>query len=156
MKKFLLLTCALLLGALYASAQTSGVAGEWRGIWTNPTGFVFTAELTLEAGAGCKTCATTGDGSIRGKIVWTLKKVGSNAPEEYAKKVGMTATEFVKGEMKGDGFFVLSGYEKDDPNGIIGIDKYRLAISDTGQVIGGITFNNGPWTGQFIAVRAQP
>ncbi len=156
MRKIFLLTCALLLGALNSSAQTSSVAGEWHGIWTNPTGFVFTAELTLEAGAGCKTCAATGDGSIRGKIVWTLRKVGSDASEEYAKKVGMTATEYVKGEMKGDGFLVLNGYDKDDPNGVIGIDKYRLAISDTGQVIGGITFNNGPWTGQFIAMRAQP
>lgn len=156
MKKIFLMVCALLLGASCSYAQTSGVAGEWRGIWTNPTGFVFTAEVTLEAGAGCKTCATTGDGSIRGKIVWTLKKAGANAPAEYARKVGMTGTEFVEGEMKGDGFFVLSGYEKNDPNGIIGLDKYRLAISDTGQVIGGITFNNGPWTGQFIAMRVQP
>ncbi len=131
------------------------MAGEWRGIWTNPTGFVFSAELTLEAGAGCKTCAATGDGSIRGKIVWTLRKAGSNAPEEYAKKVGVPATEFVKGEMKGDGFLVLNGYDKDDPNGIIGMDKYRLVISDNGQVIGGITFNNGPWTGQFIAMKVQ-
>jgi len=95
------------------------------------------------------------EGGIRGKIVWTLRKVGSNASDTYASKVGMSATEFVKGEMKGDGLLVLNGYEKDDPNDVIGIGQYRLAISDNGKVAGGITLNGGSWTGQFIAVREQ-
>jgi hypothetical protein len=156
MRKQVVLAGLILLGGLVCPAQTASVAGEWRGIWTNPAGFVFTAEMTLETGPGCKTCAVISEGGIRGKIVWTLKKVGSNASDTYASKVGMTGTEFVKGEMKGDGLLVLNGYEKDDPNDIIGIDQYRLAISDNSKVVGGITLNGGSWTGQFIAARAQP
>jgi len=34
-----------------------------------------------------------------------------------------------------------------------GTDQYRLAISDNGKVVGGITLNGGSWTGQFIAMR---
>jgi hypothetical protein len=156
MRKRVLVAGLILLGGLTCAAQTSSVTGEWHGIWTGPSGAVFTAVLTLETGPSCKTCAVVSDGGTRGKIVWTLKKVGSNASDTYASKVGMTGTEFVKGEMKGDGLLVLNGYEKDDPNGIIGIDQYRLAISDNGKVVGGITLSGGSWTGQFIAVRAQP
>jgi hypothetical protein len=132
------------------------VAGQWRGVWTDPSGFVYSAEITLSTGPGCKTCAATGDGSIQGQIVWTLRKAGTNAPAGYAQSVGLTGTEFVRGEMKGDGFFVLAGYQKDDPHNIIGLDQYRLALADNGNVIGGITRDNGPWTGQLIAMRAQP
>ncbi len=152
-KRVLLSFCTVLLCSLCAVAQTKNVAGQWRGVWTNQTGFVYSAEMTLETGPGCKTCAVSGEGSVRGKIVWTLKKIGSNATPEYANKVGMTATEYIKGEIVAGGFLILNGYDKDDPNNVIGIDKYRLAISDDGQVIGGITYNNGPWTGQFIVAR---
>jgi hypothetical protein len=156
MRKRVLVAGLILLGGLVCPAQTGNVAGEWRGIWTNPAGLVFTAVMMLETEPGCKTCAVIGDGGIRGKIVWTLRKAGSNATPESADKVGTTATELVKGEMKGDGLLVLNGYEADDPAHIKGTDQYRLAISDNGKVVGGITLNGGTWTGQFIAVRAQP
>jgi hypothetical protein len=129
------------------------VAGEWRGIWTNPAGLVFTATMTLETGTSCKTCAVIGEGGIRGKILRTLRKAGTNAT---AEPDGTTFTELVKGEMKGSGLLVLNGYEIDDSTHLKGTDQYRLAISDNGKVVGGITLNGGSWTGQFIAVRAQP
>jgi hypothetical protein len=135
--------------------KTGNVAGEWRGVWTEPSGFVFSADITLSSGPGCKLCAATGNGSIRGQIVWTLRKVGTSAPQRYADSVGFTGTEYVQGEMKGDGFFVLAGYQKDDPHTIIGLDSYRLALGENGLVIGGITRDNGPWTGQLIAMRVQ-
>jgi len=153
--KRILLVCGILLGSLVCSAQAGGVAGEWRGIWTDPSGYAFTVTMTLETGPGCKTCVAAGDGSVRGKIVWTLRKTPANATPELAAKVGMAGTELVKGERKGEGLLVLNGYQKDDPNNIIGLDQYRLAISDDGKVIGGITLNYGPWTGQLFAVRAQ-
>jgi hypothetical protein len=142
--------------AFVCSAQSAGVTGEWRGIWTNPAGSVFTAQMTLDAGPGCKTCAVLGSSSVRGKILWTLRKAGPNAPPELAAQVGTTATELVKGEMKGEALLVLNGYETDDPNHIRPADQYRLAVSDNGKVVGGITFNGGSWTGQFIALRPQP
>ena len=155
MRRWILLLGFVLFSGLACSAQTGSVTGAWRGIFTDPAGFVYTAEMTLETGPGCKTCAVVGDGSIRGKIVWMLRKTPANATPELAAKVGMTGTELVKGKRKGEGLLVLNGYQKDDPNNIIGLDQYRLAISDDGKVIGGITLNYGPWTGQLFAVRAQ-
>jgi sugar/nucleoside kinase (ribokinase family) len=155
MSKKILLLCLAVLSTLVCRAQTGSVAGEWRGVWTEPSGFVFTADITLSTGPSCTMCAAVGDGSIQGQIVWTLRKTGANASAAYQASVGQTGTEFVRGEMKGDGFFVLAGYRKDDPHNIIGLDQYRLALGDNGLVIGGITRDNGPWTGQLIAMRAQ-
>ena len=161
MKNRFLLVCVFLLSSLFCRAQSGSIGGEWRGIWTDPTGYAFTATITLETGSGCKACAASGDGSVRGIIVWTLRKTPANAPAEEAAKVSMSATEYVKGERKGAGLLVLNGYKKDDPNSIFSLDKYRLAISDDGMVLGGITFNNGShldigsWTGQLSALRAQ-
>jgi len=156
MKKRVFLVCLVLLCGLNCFAQSGSLTGTWRGIWTNPAGLVFSAEMTLDAGPGCKTCAVITDGSVRGRIVWTLRKAGSNSGPEFAGKVGTSETELVKGEMKGDGLLVLNGYDRDDLNSIKGIDQYRLAISDNGKVIGGITLNHGPWTGQFIAMKVEP
>jgi hypothetical protein len=152
MKKQIVLAGLILLGGLGCAAQTGSVTGEWRGIWTNPAGMVFTATMTLETGPSCKTCAVISEGDIRGQIVWTLRKAGSNAT---AESDGTTFTEQVKGEMKGNGLLVLNGYEIDDPTHMKGTDQYRLAISDNGKVVGGITLNGGSWTGQFIAARVQ-
>ena len=155
MSNRILLFLLVVLSALVCRAQTGSVTGDWRGVWTDPSGFVFSAEITLSTVPACKTCAVVGDGSIEGQIVWTLRKVSANASDTYAASVGLTGTEFVRGEMKGDGFFVLTGYRKDDPHTIIGLDQYRLALADNGLVIGGITRNGGAWTGQLIAMRVQ-
>ena len=156
MNRRILALCLVVLGAVVCRAQSGSVAGEWRGVWTSPSGYVYSAEITLSAGPGCKVCAAVGDGSIQGQIVWTLRKTGTNASAAYQASVGLTGAEFVRGEMKDDGFFVLTGYRKDDPHDIIGLDEYRLALADNGLVIGGITRENGPWTGQLIAMRVQP
>lgn len=153
MKAQTLWATLFLFGAVLCHAQAPRVTGEWRGIWTNPSGDVFTAKLTLEESALCKTCAVKGPVEVEGKIVWMLRKVGPKSPADEADKIGTTATEKVKGESKGDGLLVLNGYEADDPNVMKGIDQYRLAISDDGKVIGGITLASGTWTGQFLAVK---
>ena len=70
MRRWILLLGFVLFSGLACSAQTGSVTGAWRGIFTDPAGFVYTAEMTLETGPGCKTCAVVGDGSIRGKIVF--------------------------------------------------------------------------------------
>jgi hypothetical protein len=156
MRKPIVLAGLILLGGLACAAQTVNVAGEWRGIWTNPDGMVFSASMTLQTGKGCKTCAVVGDGVVWGKIVWTLRKAGENPSPELAALVGKTATELVKGSLKGEELLELNGYVLEDPAEIKGTDQYRLAISEDGKVVGGITLNGGSWTGQFIAMRAQP
>jgi len=57
MRKRIVLAGLVLLGGLASVAQTVNVAGEWRGIWTNPEGMVFSATMTLQTGKGCKSCA---------------------------------------------------------------------------------------------------
>jgi hypothetical protein len=135
MRKRIVLAALVLLSGLASAAQTVSVAGEWRGIWTNPDGMVFTATMTLQTGPGCKTCAVVGDGAVWGKIVWTLRKAGPNPSPELAAKVGMKATELVKGNLKGDELLELNGYEANDPAQMKGTDQYRLAISDNGKVV---------------------
>jgi len=153
MKTRILLAILFLLCTLAGQAQTLKVAGEWRGIWTNAAGDVFSAKISLTEGAACKDCAGKGGVEVEGKIVWMLRKVGPKAPSDESDKIGTVATEKVKGESKGDGLLVLNGYETDDPNMLKGIDQYRLAISDDGKVIGGITLSSGTWTGQFLAIK---
>ena len=155
MSKRTLAFCLLVLGAVACRAQSGSVAGEWHGVWTDPSGYVYSAEITLSTGPGCKVCAAVGEGSIHGEIVWTLRKTGKNDSAAQQASVGLTGTEFVRGEMKGDGFFVLTGYQKDDPHDIVRLDEYRLALADNGLVIGGITRDGGRWTGQLIAMWAQ-
>lgn len=145
----------VLLSGVYGSAQSEGVGGKWQGIKNTPERVVFTGEVTLETGPDCKTCAATGDGSIQGKIVWCLRGPGTKAAPGMAAKMGKLGTEYVKGHMRGNGLLVLNGYKLDDPNHMLVLDKYRLAVSDDGKVIGGLTFNNGAWTGQLIAIRPQ-
>jgi hypothetical protein len=156
MKRRIFAVLLVLLSGLYCFAQTSGVEGEWQAFKTTPEGAVFIGKITLQSGSSCKTCAAMGDGSIQGKIVWTLRRAGMKAAPGMAGKAGKTGTELVKGQMKGKGLLVLNGYQKNDPNNILAIDKYRLAVSDDGKVLGGLTLNNGPWTGQLIAIRPEP
>ena len=155
MRKLVFAVIFILLSSMYGTAQSSGVEGKWGGIKNTPERVVFTGEITLETGASCKTCAATGDGSVQGKIVWGLRNAGTKAAPGMAGKTGKIGTEYVKGQMKGKGLLVLNGYKLDDPNHILALDKYRLAVSDDGKVLGGITLNYGAWTGQLIAIRPQ-
>ena len=89
LKVRLLVALALLVLAASASAQTkpplpaSDLAGEWRGQWTSPSGYLFAATLSLKVAP---------DGIADGRFVWTLKR--SPLAEEQ-RKLGMSATEFV-------------------------------------------------------------
>jgi hypothetical protein len=49
----------------------------------------------------------------------------------------------------------MDGYALDDPNTILGMDKYRLVLSDDGATLGGITWDQGAWDAEFMAKR-QP
>jgi hypothetical protein len=111
--------------------------------------------MTLETGPSCKMCAAVGSGSIRGVIVWTLRKAGAKADPGFAKGLGSSEAEYVTGEMSADGLLTLRGYRKDDPLNLIDLDRYRLVLGENGNVLGGLTANHGAWTGQFIAMRSQ-
>jgi hypothetical protein len=55
--------------------------------------------------------------------------------------------------LPGDGVVKMEGVSLDDPNSILGMDKYRLIMSDDGSTLGGITWDQGAWDALFMAKR---
>lgn len=138
----LLFTLALIPSSSFAQDQPVFV-GNWQGEWSNPTGYVYIADMQLTAAS---------DGSILGKIHWILKQ-SPNAEEQA--KLGMSGTEFVSGTYDANSrVLTFEGISKSDPNNILGLDKYKLLLADNSNVMGGITLNNGNWRGVFSLMRA--
>ncbi len=134
-----MLTLLALLASLLGAATPKDVTARWVGTWTAPEGWVYQADAVLEAGA---------DNKVTGAIQWTLVK--SPRPAEQGK-LGLTGLEFVRGTFLPEaGMVRLEGWSLSDPNQILGMDRYRLILSDDGAVLGGITYHNGPWTGQIL------
>jgi len=124
-----------------ATAPVSAVSGVWHGTWTSKT-HAYSAELTL---------AVTPDGTAEGAIHWVLRK--TNRPE-LAKKVGMSGVELVHGKFFTDSAaLIVDGYRLDDPNHILGMDRYRLILSDDRKLLGGPTYSGGKWDGRIYLTR---
>jgi len=49
----------------------------------------------------------------------------------------------------------VDGYDKTDPNQILGLDKYRLILADNSAALGGITWDHGPWRGLLGLARSE-
>ena len=140
---FALIAC---VSAAFAQAErplvASDLVGTWQGQWTSPSGHLYATTLTLRV---------TPTGAAEGSFAWTLKR--SPRPEEQGK-LGMSGTEFVSGQANlAARTLTLMGTRKDDPNNIIGLDRYRVVVSDDGRVMGGITENYGNWQGQILLSR---
>jgi hypothetical protein len=146
--RLILLCLAIVLGmAIAAPASAQGFPpGPWRGMWTGATpGYEYQAELdfTIES-----------SGRVTGRFTWML--VQSPRPEEQAK-IGLRGVEYVEGAFDAStGSLTLRGVRTEDPNGIIGPDVYRLAVSPNGQYIAGVTENNGSWRGRIDLTRFGP
>jgi hypothetical protein len=146
---FLRLACISLFATTFlqttpqAHAEGSNVLpASWHGFWTSPSGYLYEANMHLSVAA---------DNSVTGDIHWTLRK--SPHPEERVK-LGLTGVEHVSGTWLPDsGVVRVEGISLDDPNHILGVDKYRLLLSDDAKVLGGFTWNHGPWTGQILLHR---
>ena len=51
---------------------------------------------------------------------------------------------------------MFQGYDKQDPYEVIGLDSYRLVLSDDAQEIRGETLtNNANWEGVFVVRRLE-
>jgi hypothetical protein len=140
--------CLLLLAviatpaATHAAATPKDLSATWHGFWTAPEGWVYEADMVLTADAG---------NNVTGSIHWTLRK--SPRPEEQ-DKLGMTGIEHVKGRLLPEaGTVQMEGVALDDSNHILGMDKYRLILSDDARVLGGITWHHGDWTAQILLRR---
>ncbi|MBI4349002.1 MAG: hypothetical protein HY553_19345 [Elusimicrobia bacterium] len=140
-----ILTCAVGWALAAPAAAAPGVdvlSSPWKGEWTSPKGFLYYAESHLNVGEG---------GAVEGHFQWTLKR--SPRPSEQ-KKLDFTGKEFVRGRFDAvSGILTLEGYQKEDPHGILGLDKYRLLLAENGQVLTGMTWNNGSWRGIFSLTR---
>lgn len=142
---------ALLIGLLLAGPaaaqpekplKAADLSGRWQGQLTSPLGFLYETVLTLRVGS---------DGLATGSFAWTLKR--SPRPEEQSK-LGLSATEYLQGRTNTTARTVtLEGTRKEDPQTIIGLDRYKMVVSDDGKVMGGITWNQGDWMGQIILSR---
>ena len=140
----LFLTLPQTVAAQSGQPAATGVAGTWYGVWVSGEGYLYSAELRLKDGP---------DGSVRGQIDWTLE--GSPRKEDDPK-IGLTGIEYVRGTFDpASGVLLMEGYELDDPNTILGLDRYRLFLAENGMVIGGITWNHGTWMGLLQVEAAR-
>jgi hypothetical protein len=69
------------------------------------------------------------------------------------EKVGLTAVEYVQGSYDSNTRIInLSGVRKDDPNGLIILDKYRLSLAGDNSTLAGATVG-GKTRGQISLRR---
>ncbi len=117
--------------------------GRWSGEWSTESGTLFDFELTL---------TETSADKLEGRVVWTMRRT---ARPDKRDKIGLTATEYVRGSIdSAKGIVNLSGYGKDDPNGmLVMLDVYRLTISDDGKTLNGQARNGGKWNGRVRLSR---
>lgn len=102
-------------------------AGNWTG--GNPKNTNYTADAKL----------TEVNGEINGQIIWTLRNTKN--PKKMSQ-VGSQGIEYVKGNYNPQTLKIsLQGYNKNDPNGIIKLNKYDLYLSKDNQQISGKTIN---------------
>ena len=108
----------------------------WAGTWTSPEGFVYDADVQAKLDP---------TGAVEARITWALNKSPASRPE-YNDKIGLKGIEFAWGTYDPQTrTLYLEGYRRDDPHQILGLEKYRLTLSDNYKTITGITWNHGTW-----------
>jgi len=135
------LACSLLtFGALAAQSPTP--AGTWTGKWDSPDGSVYSATVQLTVAS---------DGTVDGSINWKLTAARRS---DLDPKVGLHGTEFVRGTFDAHcRVLTMGGYKLDDPEHVLGMDHYELILAPNGAGLGGVTENNGAWTGMLSLRR---
>lgn len=109
--------------------------GDWTGDWnTEKTSYMATAKFNEQ------------NGEVSGQIVWTLKQTTN--PKKI-DKIGTSAVEYVEGKFDPQTkLLTFNGVRKDDPNGIIILDKYNMSLAENNQTLMGVSIN-----GKFILKR---
>ncbi|CAN5383162.1 hypothetical protein BH10ACI2_BH10ACI2_21400 [soil metagenome] len=123
--------------------QVLTASGKWKGEWSTDSGTLLDIEITL---------ADTANSGLDGQIKWTLRKT---VRPDKANKIGLSATEFVKGTFDTQaGIIKLTGYRKDDPDGVlVMLDEYKLTVSPDGKSLTGLARNGGKWNGHLKLTR---
>lgn len=145
LRAWIIALCALLLptAATAQEAYFDRVDGTWTCLWVDPSrGYIYECSMIL---------VQSKSNALEGNITWTL--VRSPRPED-AERLGTGAIEFVRGVIDPKtGRIAFKGYDKDDPVGVIGLDDYKLELSESGTWMFGPTATNGAGTGRFTAFR---
>lgn len=94
---------------------------------------------------------------IKGEIAWVFLAVDStdkSMMDMYEGKKGKSGIEKVEGSYTTETHDVyFEGIDKDDPNLILGLDKYSLKLSADKQVLYGTTATGGTNSGIFYAIK---
>jgi hypothetical protein len=126
------------------AADPKDLAGGWHGFWTAPEGWIYEADMGL---------AVDANNNVTGAIHWTLRKTPREGDQG---KIGLSGVENVKGAFLPEcGMVRMEGVSLEDPNKVLGLDIYRLVLSDDLQVLGGITSHHKLWTAQFQLKRKR-
>lgn len=103
-------------------------AGTWAGEWRSRS-----ADFSAQA------IFFDDNGRISGQIEWTLERT-SNPKKIY--KVGLKAVEYVQGTYDPVSRRVsLRGVRKDDPNGLVILDRYNLSLAENNRTMSGKSIN---------------
>jgi hypothetical protein len=118
-------------------AERAALGKSWKGTFTDAA-TVFEAQMQLQPAAS---------GAVAGQIVWTLTR---HANPERARNVGKRGIEYVRGTyVQEKRELYLQGYRRDDPDHVIGLDRYRLQLDTANSHMQGITWDNGTQEGKF-------
>ncbi len=137
------LTMFILIGPLATiPAVAQDLNGQWSCIWADlDRGWEFECNMNL---------IVDPTGQVQGEIHWTMTR--SPNPEDKSR-IGLSAKEYIRGTMQGPDSITVEGYAKDDPETVIGLDKYKLQVSHSERWLYGNTRAQGNWTGRFFARR---
>ena len=138
MKKLFLILSLLSVTSLFS--QTNHFNGTWTKINTT---YEFDFELVLNVKESNR---------VEGYFIWKVVRADENntfSKQYYETRMGLIGKEYVKGTYNhAKGEYILKGYKKHDPHGIIGLDTYNLKLDENG-AIGGTTNANGTWLGRI-------
>jgi hypothetical protein len=117
---------------------------EWLGTFADPKS-EFNARMRIHVHP---------DNAVEGKILWKLLK---HKDEALQKLIGKEGTEFIWGTYDpAERLLLVDGYRRDDPEKVIGLDRYRLTLAPEEQRLSGTTWNHGANDGKMSLMLIEP
>ena len=143
--KQLFITPLLLFSINCCMAQASYFKGEWTLVNKHD---LFTGIFKI---------AVKKDGTAKAEIVWTYLATDSTKQEFvtlYKGKKGKSGIEYLDGRFDAaTNDFYFEGKKKDDPDIVLGLDKYHIKLAANKQAIYGTTETEGTNEGLLYAVK---
>ena len=139
------ITALLLFSINCCMAQASYFKGEWTTVNKHS---LFTGIFKI---------AVKKDGTAKAEVVWTYLAIDSSSQElveMYKGKKGKSGIEYLDGRFNAaTNDFYFEGKKKDDPNIVLGLDKYHIKLAANKQAVYGTTETEGTNEGLLYAVK---